>query len=92
MPKPSGFILGCGIPTIFSRSQILAQCETVPHPKFVKEMSETHAYPLNAVNTPVFNEKQQCFPWKKNVKYGAYNRNGPEHTRMGRYNRNGHQN
>ena len=43
------------------RTQILTRCETVPHPKFVKEMSETHAYPLKAVNNHAFNEKETIF-------------------------------
>ena len=42
-------------------AQILTQCETVPHPKFVKEMSEIFAYPLNIVNTHVFNEKETVY-------------------------------
>ena len=32
-----------------------------PASKFVKEMSETRAYPLNAVNTPIFDEFETIF-------------------------------
>ena len=40
-----------------NHAQILALCETVPHPKLVNEMPETSAYPLNAINIRVFTEK-----------------------------------
>ena len=67
----AGFILGrpiAGFTLFFPDSaQILTWCETVPHPKFVEEMSETCARPLNVVNTHVFHEKEtifQCFSWK----------------------------
>ena len=58
-----GFILGHVILAIFfpDRAQILTRCETVPQPKSVKEMSETCAYPLNGVNTHIFNEKETIF-------------------------------
>ena len=66
-------MLDCGILAIFFSDQapILTRCETVPHPKFVKEMLETSVYPLNVVNTPVLNDFHHClqliksyFPWQ----------------------------
>ena len=53
----------CGTHAIFfpDHTQILTRCKTVPHPKFVKEMPETRAYPLNDVNTHIFNENETIF-------------------------------
>ena len=59
------FILGSAVAesTLFfpDHAQILTRCETSRHPKFINEISETRAYPLNAINTHVFIEKETIF-------------------------------
>ena len=56
----------CRVCKVFpGHAKILTWWETVPHPKFVNEMPETHAYPLNAINTPVYENKIfWCLGWK----------------------------
>ena len=46
----------------FPRSRIiLTPCMSVQQPKFMKEIPETSAYLLNAVNTAVLTEKTNSF-------------------------------
>ena len=52
----------CRILTFFSRSHTNSDTmRDSPASKILKEMAENSAYPLNDVNTSVFNEKNNLF-------------------------------